>query len=106
MTPVPMRARIPWAKNPVVAIALAFGLALAACGGSSSVESATPAGDGVSTPAEPNVEDVAAENSATLTTSDDPLDTEVLSVVDGTVASLRDTVTGDRPVLLWFWAPH
>ncbi|NCG25795.1 MAG: hypothetical protein GWP47_16890 [Actinobacteria bacterium] len=37
---------------------------------------------------------------------DDVRDIEVLSVDDGSVSSLRDAVTGDRPVLLWFWAPH
>ncbi len=50
--------------------------------------------------------DTAETGQASVATSDDVRDIEVLSVDDGSVSSLRDAVTGDRPVLLWFWAPH
>lgn len=49
---------------------------------------------------------VAAENATELTEAADVRDFEVLSVQDGSITTLRDTVDGDRPVLLWFWAPH
>ena len=45
-------------------------------------------------------------NQPNLQVSDNPIDTEMLVVADGTVTSLGEAVTGDRPVLLWFWAPH
>ena len=50
--------------------------------------------------------DAAAENQDDLQQSDNVLDIEVLDVADGSKSSLRDAVDGDRPVLLWFYAPH
>jgi hypothetical protein len=84
---------------------LAFAVVLGACGGSSAVESVV-GGDDIGQSTTPSVEDVAASNIPLLETADDPTDVEVLSVSDGSVASLRDAVDGDRPVLLWFYAPH
>lgn len=52
------------------------------------------------------VSTVASENAAQLTESSDVRDFQVLSVHDGSITTLRDAVDGDRPVLLWFWAPH
>lgn len=88
-------------------LAAAFALTLAACGGAAQ-ETTSTSGIDDATGASPdiNIEDVAEANIPGLQTSDDPLDVEVLSVVDGSVSSLREAVTGDRPVLLWFWAPH
>ena len=51
-------------------------------------------------------EEAAAVNQPLLQESDDARDIEVLSVADGSISSLREAVVGDRPVLLWFWAPH
>ena len=48
----------------------------------------------------------AAANQPNLRSADDALDIEVLTVADGGVATLREVVKGDRPVLLWFFAPH
>lgn len=31
---------------------------------------------------------------------------EVVDVATGETTTLADRVDGDRPVLLWFWAPH
>jgi len=45
-------------------------------------------------------------NQPNLQTSDDVLDIQTLAIADGSVQSLRDVVDGDRPVLLWFFAPH
>lgn len=52
------------------------------------------------------VASVAADNETALEQSSDVRDFEVLSVYDGSITTLRDTVVGDRPVLVWFWAPH
>ncbi len=48
----------------------------------------------------------AEQNIPNLQPSDDVRDIEVVSVYDGSITSLREVVAGDRPVLLWFWAPH
>ena len=48
----------------------------------------------------------AEQNIPNLQTSDDVRDIEVVSVYDGSVTSLLEVATGDRPVLVWFWAPH
>lgn len=45
-------------------------------------------------------------NEGSLQESDDIRSYEVLDVATGNPTTLNDTVTGDRPVLLWFWAPH
>ena len=52
------------------------------------------------------VASVASENAEQLNEASDVRDFQVLSVHDGSITSLRETVDGDRPVLLWFWAPH
>lgn len=49
---------------------------------------------------------VAEENIDDLVASDDVRLLEVLDVETGEATTIADTVTGDRPVLLWFWAPH
>jgi hypothetical protein len=33
-------------------------------------------------------------------------DLEVVRVADGATVSLADLAEGDRPLLVWFWAPH
>lgn len=48
--------------------------------------------------AETNIDD--------LEPSDDVRTLEVLDVKTGEPTTIADAVTGDRPVLLWFWAPH
>jgi len=58
------------------------------------------------TPPDVSPSDAAEANEPLLQTSDDARDIEVLSVVDGSISSIRAAVDGDRPVLLWFWAPH
>jgi hypothetical protein len=88
-------------------LAAVFALTLAACGGSNQETASTGGVDEVTSSSTGiNAKDVAEANIPGLQTSDDPLDVEVLSVADGSVSSLRAAVTGDRPVLLWFWAPH
>ncbi len=50
--------------------------------------------------------EAAGENVDTLEINSDVRLTEVLAVDDGSIQTLQDAVDGDRPVLLWFWAPH
>lgn len=83
-------------------------LLLAACGGETSTVAADPdssASDAEDTGSQ-SPEDFAEQNLPNLQSADDARNIEVLSVSDGSVATLRDAVDGDRPVLLWFWAPH
>jgi len=84
-TPLSTRRRARIATGALVASGL---LGLTGCGGSDAVATA------------------AAANAESLEESADVRDFEVLSVYDGSITTLRDTVDGDRPVLVWFWAPH
>ena len=80
-----------------VLVALGASLVLAACGGgpgeppSAEAEAAVDAAE--------SVEDALAQ-------TDDPFTTEVLNVADGSPTTVEAAVSGDRPVLLWFYAPH
>ena len=91
----------PW----VLAGALAIGLT--ACGGGSDPVATGTAG--ASTEAgqvdgDPEAE--AAANLPLLQPAEEVVDYEVLNVADGSISTLREQVTGDRPVLLWFFSPH
>ena len=33
-------------------------------------------------------------------------ESELLDAATGEIKSLSDVVVGDRPVLVWYWAPH
>lgn len=61
---------------------------------------------GGATPEEQAAADAAKEVIANLESSSDVRDFEVLDVASGNPTTLRDVVDGDRPVLLWFFAPH
>ena len=73
-----------------------------------SLEGDEPAAD------EPAPEPVSVEQAAanadanidSLASSDDVRLIEVLDVSTGNATSLAQAVDGDRPVLVWFWAPH
>ena len=80
--------------------ALALGLLASACGGGSG-DGATP-----DDPASQAAAEAAQANLDQLESSSDVTMIEVLDVTDGSITTLADTVTGDRPVLVWFWAPH
>ena len=88
--------RTPRFRRAVTATA-AMALLLTACGG----EGAAPA-----TPEAAAAGDAAAENRDDLQQTGNVLDIEVLDVSDGSKSTLRTAVDGDRPVLLWFYAPH
>lgn len=101
------RRRSRWVAGPVLAATL-----LAACGGSSAVQSnAASVGDDGSAVTDPvalaaRVAQVAEDNIPLLESADSVFDVEVLDVADGSISTLRDVVTGDRPVLVWFYSPH
>ena len=67
-----------------------------ACGG----------GGGPSSQESSAAETAASSNEATLALTSDVVSTQFLDTADGSVAQLSEVVTGDRPVLLWYWAPH
>lgn len=84
--------------------AIAAVLILAACGDSSSID--TDSGSSVGVGADSTIEDAADANLSALEDADDARDQQILDVNDGSITTLRDAVVGDRPVLIWFWAPH
>ena len=93
-------------KTPLASCALAAGLVLSACGGGdepTTVGASAATADGA---AGSNAAETAAANSDALQSTDDGRTTEVLDIADGSITTLQQAVTGDRPVLLWFWAPH
>jgi len=47
-----------------------------------------------------------SENAASLQLTGDLATTELLNGASGEVTSLGDVVTGDRAVLVWYWAPN
>lgn len=85
-------------RRGVAVTVVGLGLLASACGsgGASAPQTAEAEAAG----------SAAAENIDDLTQSNNVLDIEVLDVADGSVSSLRQAVDGDRPVLLWFYAPH
>ncbi len=67
-------------------------------GGSSVIPAGQVDPVAAATAAEANIDGLRADGDVRLT--------QLLNVADGTPASISDAVDGDRPVLLWFWAPH
>lgn len=91
-------------RGPLLSVLLVVTLVAAACGSESSTETSTspaaPADTGATTSSESDTDAGSSPGAAAVTTI------EVLDVVSGNATTIADTVTGDRPVLLWFWAPH
>ena len=81
----------------------AFAVLLAACGVDTDTTSTT--GSDASAAAS-GVQAIGEANQELLQPADDARDVEVLNVADGSIATLRESVDGDRPVLLWFFSPH
>jgi len=48
----------------------------------------------------------ASTNEAQLQLSDQVDTTQLLNTANGEITDLSSVVDGDRPVLLWYWAPH
>ena len=49
---------------------------------------------------------VAAQNQGSLALSGDLSASELLDTRTGDITNLSEVVTGDRAVLVWYWAPH
>ena len=94
---------IPWHRSraKVVAVTVVGALALAACGGGADGGSDT--GDAL--PAVVVPDDVEIDTTVDLTTNLLP-DLVVDNLGDGNKVNLRNFGAGDRPTLLWMWAPH
>jgi len=117
----------------VLSVALAAVLAVSACGSGADDEQAeavasSDAAAGQQTTVDQESGDSATTNTTTAETatpetttsddttsdseSEDPVEAnfpmvEVLNVADGSTVQLADELAGgDKPILLWFWAPH
>jgi ABC-type glycerol-3-phosphate transport system substrate-binding protein len=95
-------------RTRIVAAALAGGLTLAACGGGSSPSAPDGAGGAtvtLPTPAAGPIPDlpVSAEAAA-----GSPLPEVTVRQIngDGGFVQLKNALPSDRPLLVWFWAPH
>jgi hypothetical protein len=97
----------------------ALALIASACGSSGSgTSTASPAapdsdpvadgesGASLATGPVENAAEVAAANINSLVAHEDIRLLEVLDVDTGEPTTIAEVVDGDRPVLLWFWAPH
>lgn len=93
-------------RRRIVAVALAGGLLLAACGGSS--PDAPVADDGTTvtlpTPEPGPVPDLAIAAASV----DSPLPAVAVRQIngDGGWVQFRNELPSDKPLLVWFWAPH
>ena len=85
-------------RRGLLVTVLGFGLIASACGSGEGSAAASPEAAAAGEAAE--------ANQAALQLSDDLRDIEVLDVADGSISTLRAAVDGDRPVLVWFYAPH
>ena len=48
----------------------------------------------------------AQQNEASLTLSSDLSVSGLYDTHTGEITNLSEVVTGDRPILVWYWAPH
>ena len=97
----------------------ADGSSVTAAGGADSSPTTAPAEAGAATesqaPAEPGGDqpvsdqasgEGASANGTAVAVSADVPDLEMVDVASGSNVRLASLVTGDKPLLLWFWAPH
>ncbi len=97
-------------RRPVLAASV-LALTLAACGGGGESDDDVDAG-ATNPPAETTVPDTAPPGAATDTTApvptgESPLpQVEVRDVATGEMLQLAALLPSDRPLLVWFWAPH
>jgi len=90
-------------SGQLAAATLAGALALSACGGGDSGDSRTDAAGGL--PAVLVADAVAVESGADLATNLLP-DLVVDNLNDDNKVNLRNYGVGDKPILIWMWAPH
>lgn len=98
MARIPSRSRSTRLLAPLV-LAGAIVLLAAACGDS---------GDDAAAPSGPDPADGQAQPAGPAAPgADGPLPAvDVVDVASGATVSLTDFNTGQRPLLVWFWAPH
>jgi hypothetical protein len=66
---------------------------------------APESGDGAS--ADPNENSTGGDDASDAAVENLFPDVDVVNIADGSTVNLADELGGgDRPVLLWFWAPH
>lgn len=80
----------------LLACAAIVALAAAACGSDDAATMNEPASTGT---------DVAASDVAASPAGDVP-DLDMVSVYTGEIVNLQSLVSGETPLLFWFWAPH
>ena len=80
----------------LLACSVIVALAAAACGADDVATSAEPASTGTD----------AAASEAPANPSGDVPDLDMASVYTGETVNLQSLVSGETPLLLWFWAPH
>jgi hypothetical protein len=91
-----------WAQLLVVAAAVA--LFATACGGGNGGSGGAATSEQAEAPNP--VLALAEQNQAVLQLSDDLSVTDLLDIRTGEITDLSEVVTGDRAVLVWYWAPH
>lgn len=67
---------------------------------------ATACGGGASSAENAAAATTAEANELQLQLTSDIASSQLLDASDGTISTLADEITGDRPVLVWYWAPH
>lgn len=82
----------------LLVIVAALALFATACGGGG--------GSGLTSEESSAAVTAGSTNEPLLELTADTSTTQLLNTRDGSITSLSEVVTGDRPVLLWFWAPH
>ncbi len=95
-------------KIRVLAIAVCLALSAAACGDSSDSPETAPIESPTSTEASATQESAtepAPESAAPAPASDLP-SVEVVDVATGATVNLASFAPADKPLVLWFWAPH
>lgn len=85
--------------HKVLVFVASLALFATACGGAGS-------GGGPSADQSSAATTAASANQAAIQLTSDLSTSQLLDTADGGIAQLSDVVTGDRPVLLWYWAPH
>ena len=97
-------------RTRIVAAALAAGITLAACGGSSTpapvgADGADGATITLPTPADGPIPDLPVTAAAA---AGSPLPAVTVRRIngDGGFVQLKNALPSDRPLLVWFWAPH
>jgi ABC-type glycerol-3-phosphate transport system substrate-binding protein len=90
-------------SGKLVAATLAGAFALAACGGGESIDSSSDAASEL--PAVQVADVLAVEPSADLASNLLP-DLVVDNLNDDNKVNLRNYGVGDKPILIWMWAPH